>query len=247
MPTETIDQPPVGGPVTRQWPRAVAVAVGLTVLAFGASLAVGAVAVLALLALGVAFDSTLGFVALLVASQGAFLLIGAWYVRGRIPVPIRTPTRRDAAWIVGGVVLGLLVATALSFARTAFFPDTDSVLTGPITGNPTLLLYIGVLSVVLIAPAEELLFRGAVQGRLRTALSPVAAILGASTVFGAMHLLNFTGPVAGGIAAAAVVGGVSVVWGYAYERTRNFAVPVLAHGLYNAVLMAVSYLSIVGF
>lgn len=246
MPTETLTQPPAGGPVSRQWPRAVAVAVGLTVLAFVASIAVGIVAVVALLALGISYESTAGFVALLVASQGAFLLIGAWYVRGRIPVPIRTPTRRDAAWIVGSVVLGLLVATALTLVRTALFPETDSVLTDPITSTPTLLLYIGVLSVVLIAPAEELLFRGAVQGRLRTALSPIAAILGASTVFASMHLLNFTGPVAGGIAAAAVVGGVSVVWGYAYEKTRNFAVPVLAHGLYNATLMIVSYLSIVG-
>lgn len=242
--TQTIHRPPVGGAVTRQWPRAVAVAVGLTVLAFVLSMLTGVVAFLALRAAGIASGSTAAFVLLVVASQGAFLALGLWYVRGRIPITVRVPSRRDSAWIVGGVVLGLAVAMILSAVRVAFFPETGSVIEDSITQNTALLLYLAVLSVVLIAPAEELLFRGAIQGRLRGSLGVVGGIVGASTTFGLMHLLNFTGPLAGGLAAAAVIGGVSLVWGYAYERTGNFAVPVLAHGLYNATLMGVGYLAL---
>lgn len=61
------------------------------------------------------------------------------------------------------------------------------------------------LAVVLgavVAPIEELLFRGAIQGRLRRAFGPTGAIVGASARFACVHVLNFTGPVGGGLAFA---------------------------------------------
>lgn len=242
--TQTIHQPPAGGTATRPWPRAVAVAVGLTVLAFVLSLLTGIATFRVLDLAGIGSRSTLGFVTLLVATQGTFLALGAWYVRGRLPITVRVPSRGEAGWIVGGVVLALVVAVVLGALRAVLFPETGSALAETLSRNTVLLLYLAVLSVVLIAPAEELLFRGAIQGRLRGALGAVGGIVGASALFGLMHLLNFTGPLAGGLAAAAVVGAASVVWGYIYERTGNLAVPVLAHGLYNATLMGVGYLAL---
>lgn len=232
-------------PVAPGLGRAVAVVIGLTALAFVASLGTTVGALLALRALGVATTSTGGFLALLVVGQLTFLVIGYAYVRGRIPVRVHTPTLRDLRYVLVGVVLAFVVAIGLSLIRATFFPETDSVLSGVLERNPTTLLYLAALSLVLIAPAEELLFRGAIQGRLRRAAGPLGAIVGASATFGLLHLFNFTGALGGALAAAAVVGAASLVWGYVYERTDNLLVPILGHGLYNATLMSVAYLAVV--
>lgn len=234
-------QPPATGGLG----RAVAVVVGLTVLAFVASLATTLGALFALRALGIATDSTGGFLALLVVGQLTFLAIGYASVRDRIPVRVSAPTLRDLQYVLLGVVLAFVVAIGLSLVRTTFFPETDSVLSGVFERNPTTLLYLAALSLVLIAPAEELLFRGAIQGRLRRAAGPLGAIVGASATFGLLHLFNFTGALGGALAAAAVVGAASLVWGYVYERTGNLAVPILGHGIYNATLMGIAYLAFV--
>lgn len=113
-----------------------------------------------------------------------------------------------------------------------------------IVANPSLALAVVGLSVVLIAPAEELLFRAAIRGRLRSAFGTVPAVVGASTLFGALHLLNVSGSLLGAVLAAGVIGVVSLLQGDAYERTDNVAVPVLIHGLYNLTLMTFAYLQL---
>jgi hypothetical protein len=91
----------------------------------------------------------------------------------------------------------------------------------------------------LIGPAEELFFRGAVQGNLRTAFGPVAAIGLTSLLFGTVHITGFLS--AGVAISPAVLGSLSlnvlsaIVFGALYERSGNLTVPVIAHGLTNAV------------
>lgn len=83
---------------------------------------------------------------------------------------------------------------------------------------------------VVAAPAEELLFRGIIQGRLRQTFDAVPGILLAAVCFGLMHV-----PVAvlsAGMEPAStfvetLVSGA--IFGVAYERTGNLLVPSVAH------------------
>jgi membrane protease YdiL (CAAX protease family) len=58
------------------------------------------------------------------------------------------------------------------------------------------------------------------------------------------------GPVVGTVGATLVsvglVTAVSLVLGYVYERTDNLVVPAAVHGFYNATLLVVAYVSLVG-
>ncbi|WP_162993854.1 CPBP family intramembrane glutamic endopeptidase [Halalkalicoccus subterraneus] len=89
------------------------------------------------------------------------------------------------------------------------------------------------------APAEELLFRGIIQGRLRETFSPFSGILLAAVCFALMHV-----PVAAlsaGMTPASsfvetLVSGA--IFGLAYECTGNLLVPSIAHaGLWTAGLL----------
>jgi membrane protease YdiL (CAAX protease family) len=102
-------------------------------------------------------------------------------------------------------------------------------------------LGLAALSIVLVAPAEELLFRGAIQGRLRRAFGPVPAVGGTSVLFGSVHLVNFTGSVVGALVGAGIVGVGGAVFGTVYERTGNLLVPIGVHGAYNTVLLVAAF------
>jgi hypothetical protein len=195
------------------------------------------------------FESTAFLLAALVATQVAFLLVGLGYVLwrlGRAAVPFRTPTRDELKWTAGGLVAALAVAVGSGLLGGLLGVETvTSVLEPYIVADPAVLLALGALSVVLVAPAEELLFRGAIQTRLGRAFGPVLTVGLASLLFASLHVFNFAGGAVGVVFATATIFAVGVVLGTVYERTGNLAVPVLVHGLYNAVLFGVSYLALV--
>jgi hypothetical protein len=242
-------------PTVRGRVRAVAVAAAITL----AALVVGVVAAVpvfvALAAFGydVTAIETLARVEVLVlsalATQGAMLLVGYLYARRYgLAVPVRRPTREDAVVVVAGVVAALALATlggvVISLAvpvdqeATSVFGEVGAV-------DPTVLLALAALSVLWIAPAEEYLFRGVVQGRIRQAFGVAATLLIAGALFAAIHVFNYTGAAAVVAAYLGLLALVSLVFGYAYERTGNLTVPVAIHALYNAVLLGVSYLALV--
>lgn len=98
---------------------------------------------------------------------------------------------------------------------------------------------------ILVAPVEEFLFRGVIQGRLRGRFGPVAAIAGSSLLFGALHLSNYTGSILPIVSGALLITTVGAVFGALYERTGNLAVPVLVHAIYNVILLTISYVALV--
>lgn len=194
---------------------AAAVAVGLVVAALG----VGAV-----------------FAAGLVAT------LGLWY-------PI---TVGSAALVLGGL-LGLQAgygAVGLASARRYLgvlpvgTPDRDELNAAAVGAvadvSPDLLLALG-----LVVPAEELLFRGAVQTRLRRAFGPAGAIAGASPLSGATYALTYA-VYADAAAAAGVFVATGIVYGALFERTNNLVVPLLAHVAVETALFAVAYATALG-
>ena len=93
----------------------------------------------------------------------------------------------------------------------------------------------GILSIALLGPIlEELLFRGAIQGRLQEAgLRPWQAILTASFIFGIVHMnpaqILFAFP-------------LGIVFGWLYYRTGSLLPGLVGHLLNNSIAAINLYL-----
>jgi hypothetical protein len=160
---------------------------------------------------------------------------------------MRVPTRRELGLTALGVVAALVAANGLSLlAPVLGVEPVESVLDPYITAQPLVLVAMAVLSLVVVAPAEELLFRGAIQGRLGRAFGAVGAVALSSLVFGAFHVANFESGLVGVAFATSIVVAVGLILGALYERTGNLTVPILVHGVYNFVLLTAAYAAVVG-
>ncbi|TKR25970.1 CPBP family intramembrane glutamic endopeptidase [Natronomonas salsuginis] len=226
--------------------RTVLEAIALTVLAFLVAVVAGIVFLVPTIALGYDVDSTPVLIGATAAGQLGFFAVGYGYVRLRnVAVPLAVPTRPDLRYVSGGTALALGVAIGLSYVLSLLGLVPGSVIEDVGVRDPTFFLALAVLSVILVAPVEELLFRGVIQGRLRGRFGPRSAIAGSSLLFGAMHLSNYTGSVPPIVAGASLIAVIGAVFGALYERTGNLAVPILVHAIYNVVLLAISYLAVV--
>ena len=87
--------------------------------------------------------------------------------------------------------------------------------------------------VVFVGLGEELLFRGLVQRDMTNLLGWKWGLLGASLMFGVMHLTWRSIPELGFTFLA------GMLFGYMYYRTRSLTSPIVAHGIGNTVLVAV--------
>ncbi|MFC6865420.1 CPBP family intramembrane glutamic endopeptidase [Halomicroarcula sp. GCM10025817] len=219
--------------------------VGLTAVAILISLVAGVAFVVPVLALGFDLGTTPVLVGATAAGQVGLLLVAYAFVRRRtLSVRVARPSRREVGEVVGWTLVALVVAVGASALLSAAGLVPESVIQTAAERDPTILLALALLSIVLVAPAEELLFRGAIQGRLRQRYGPKPAIAGASVLFGSVHLTNFTGALPPILATIALLTAVGAVFGVAYERTGNLAVPIAVHATYNLVLLSVSFLSL---
>lgn len=181
------------------------------------------------------------------AIQVGFLTVALAYlaIRGHPSQTIRfhVPSFRGVAWIIAIPVLtagsGYLLEPVLALVGIGNPPAATGMAIDGFTTRPLLWMVVLIGWFGFAAPAEELLFRGIIQGRLRDAFTPVPAILLAAGFFGLMHV-----PVAALSAGMeptssfteTVVGGV--IFGIAYERTDNLLVPSVAHaGLWTSGLL----------
>ncbi len=192
-----------------------------------------------------------------VFSIGTYLgvaAVGALYlVRHELPlsyVRIDTPSGRDFLW-TGVTIFALL---ALAFAIPALIgrlglPFTDHGIAESIERNPTIALVSIPLSILVVGPAEEFLYRGIIQTRLAEAFDTGGAIAIASIVFAVVHVIAYLDPgnVAGTLVTIVfILLPLGAILGVAYEYTGNLFVPALAHGLYNAISFGITYLDVVG-
>ncbi|WP_224447551.1 CPBP family intramembrane glutamic endopeptidase [Haloprofundus salilacus] len=227
---------------------ALLVAVSLLVTSFVVGTVASLAVIVPLLFLGFGVTSTAVLVLGSIPQQLTFAGIGALYAHLRLDsLPIRKPNRRELRFVVGTTVVAVVLASALSYALTLIgIEPVESVIGEVAQADPSVLLVLAVLSIFLVAPAEELLFRGAIQGRLRTAYGPVAGIALASAIFASIHVFNFVGNSLAVVAATGVIFVTGSILGIAYERTGNLAVPILIHAAYNTTLFTISYVQLVG-
>lgn len=161
-------------------------------------------------------------------------------------VGVGRPNRRAIGATVVGIVglvafmqTGEMVLTALGYEPAA----NEAVETG--RQNPDLFLYYIPVVLLLNSPAEELLFRGVVQGLLRRAYGIVPGILGAGAIFGLVH---YSALVAAGSAGAYVVlaVGSGLILGVVYEYTENLLVPIVVHAAWNCLVYLSLYADATG-
>lgn len=193
------------------------------------------------------------FATVTVGSELAFLLVGAAFLRFRTAfhVPVRLPARETRRYLVAGLVASFLAAFLQIAITDAIVPAIElspgfaeySGL-GQVTGIG--LLVGTVLSLVLIGPAEEFLFRGVIQGRLRESLGPESTIGIASLIFALFHVypvVLLSPPLAVIAHMAAYYTLMGVIFGWVYHRTDNLVAPALVHGTFNAALFATGLLA----
>jgi len=226
--------------------------VAMALLGFG-GLAVGIVSLTAaavgLQSAGVELTPLRQIVLSLTFIQGVGLaVVGLAYVAVRDRaglIGVRVPTGRDLLWVAAGVVaLFVLVFAAGLLLQALGLESNQNAVVDLARQDPSILLVMIPAAFLVIGPAEELLFRGIIQGRLRTVFGPAPAILVASVIFGLAHLTAYAGG-SGDVSAVAVPVGLlsvlSVIFGVAYERTGNLVVPALIHGAYDAILFSLLY------
>jgi len=162
-------------------------------------------------------------------------------------LPFRLPDGPTAGIIAGGTILLLVCQYVINqlLQWADFAPGANqAVLAG--AGDPTYFLIMVPVSILFVGPAEELLFRGAVQGRLRQSWGVWPAIITATVLFGLVHIPAITGGFGAQLSYALLVGILGLLLGYLYEYTGNILVPSLIHGAYNATLFGMLYLLEIG-
>ena len=97
------------------------------------------------------------------------------------------------------------------------------------TSSRSLRIQIAVAAVLVAPIIEELLFRGLLYGLLRRHVRPGLAMVAVGVLFGAIH----DSP-----AAFVPLSLLGVLMCYLYEKTGRLSVPIIAHLIFNGVMLA---------
>jgi membrane protease YdiL (CAAX protease family) len=189
-------------------------------------------------------------IAALVIQNLIFIAIAVWACRRQrvtlAQIGLGLPTFRQAAFGLGMGVAVFVVAYAagalcerllqMLLAPNAYHALIDenrrlSAESGFIAmGNSLWLRAAFVFTGAVIAPiGEEMVFRGLIFRALRTRNSIRVAIFGSSLVFALVHISPLT---------ICVIFLIGLMLAYAYEATGSLWVPILMHGVNNALMFA---------
>ena len=242
-------EPPSGGASAKSADESLFRTVGVAT-----ALGVGGIAVLSVVSLAVGLlgaAAGLAFGTVLIASLAlgqyiGFIGLGTAYLRGcgldwrgiRSHLGLRVPSLREVGVVVGGYLLLIATLAALAAVALRFLPEPASNQGAEVAmDNPELVPPLVVTMFLVVGPAEEFLFRGVVQNRLRERLSAVPAVAVAGVLFAAVHVISAVGdPVAVGTLVVLLVP-AGLVLGAVYEYTGNLVVPWLVHSTHNSVLL----------
>lgn len=161
-------------------------------------------------------------------------------------IDLHTPTLHDLAYSIAGLVALFTALELIARLYTTFGIDTaQHTTTEAAQTDPALLLPLIPLSILIIGPGEELLYRNIIQKTLYDHAPRWAAVTTASIIFALVHIPAYsTGDTTETLLATLlVVFTLSLILGTVYERTHNLLVPALVHGTYNAILFATDYLN----
>lgn len=224
--------------------------VGLVIVAFLLSTACAVVGLSLFAVGGTPVESTdslapLPYAALTAIQFLGFFLAAFGYLRWRGDpdlFDVDRPSASTVGWIVGGFVAlyALNLALGAVFAWLGLESATNQAIEAG-RRDPARFLYMVPVTLLFVAPAEELLFRGVVQGLFRRAYGVVPGIVFASVVFGFGHWLALIGGGEGKLVYVAVTAALGLLLGALYELSGNLVVPIVVHGLYNTLVFLNQY------
>lgn len=148
------------------------------------------------------------------------------------------PSKQEIKYIfivTGGILTAYVLYTVVS--SYIGIETADHTISQASEQNPLLPLIMIPVSLFVIGVWEEVVFRGFLHEKLRTAVKPEYIISIASVIFAILHVGSYESQ--GIVTALLFLFLISCAIGIAYEKTRNLIVPILIHGLYDAVLFAV--------
>jgi len=227
-------------------PRAVLESVGVIAAALVLALGLALVAGVAMLFAGFEFTSAPVLVVSLVGTQSGFVAAVLLFLRWRgeplSNVGLAVPNVKGTVLVAVGLVAALVTSISLSIAvQLLNLQPAENATTSQAQGDPTLLLVLVPVMLLVVGPAEELLFRGVVQRRIRErASAPVAIVLGGA-LFASVHFVALVGDLSAIATTIGILFFPSLVFGALYEYGKNVVVNALVHGLYNSVLLLIAY------
>jgi membrane protease YdiL (CAAX protease family) len=95
-------------------------------------------------------------------------------------------------------------------------------------------LVLGVCTILLVPPAEEMLFRGILYPAIKQTGYPRLALWGTSLAFAAVHF---------NLAIFVPLTVLALVLTWLYERTNNLLAPIAAHSVFNTLNLVMLYAS----
>lgn len=179
-----------------------------------------------------------------------FLLAVGWYFRAIADfddiVHYDRPGLREAGWAILGLVtlLGSIAAIGAILTRFGLEPAPNNVIDVG-REDPLVFLLLVPVTILFVAPGEELVFRGVVQGQLRRAYGVLPGILIASAIFGLVHLpaLGTEGSI---YVTIAVIVAAGLLLGAVYELSGNILVSIAVHALWNVTVFLANYVEVTG-
>lgn len=162
-------------------------------------------------------------------------------------IQARIPDLSGVSYLIGGIVAVLIGWGGVTFVITQLGVDpAQSELIESGLQNPALLLLLVPVSILLVGPAEELLYRGIVQGTIKRVIGPVPAIIIASAVFASIHVFGLIGSPTEMLVTLSVIFVLALILGSLYELSGNLVIPAIVHGLFNAIQFLIAYSQVMG-
>lgn len=232
---------------------AVTTALGLAILAYGGG-NIAAFALATLIEMGsVELTPRRRFVLSVLTLQLVFFTgVSLLYLRFRelsvSDIGVRLPTLEG--WIVLGVgfvsmIILWLVSSIVSFVvgqRLGIEREPQAIF-DIAQQDPLIFLLLGALSLLIVGPTEELLFRGVIQTRIRETFGVWTGTTLATALFAVIHVAGYS-TLAGGALGVSVLFVIGIVLALAYEYTGNLVVVAVMHGLFNATQAAFGYIGV---
>ncbi len=154
----------------------------------------------------------------------------------------KIPIKRMVVWTIIAIVGLLIINMILSMIFTLFDLEmAENAIFQIAEDNPIYILYLIPVMILVVGPVEEFLFRGILQGVLRDTYGLNISLFITSLVFGLIHI-----PAAGGLHAPAALYVITtftlgLLLGYIYEEQKSIIIPIVAHGVYNSILLVGYY------